>query len=287
SILHDVARRRHERQEAIRDVVQNVHVLLLVVADDGGVAGADHRQAQEPGGAVDQHVVLRRHGHVGAAVEVELHVRDRHGHARRRRPREARLQADLGVVRRRQRPEDGHQLAAHGVVRVLLEPGERRAGVDEDAARAVVVDGEHQRVDGQPLLAEADALEGHEVEGRQRRVDDQRRGLHRRAGGACVGAVERREHAEVEPARLRREERREAVGEPRRAELAHQRQRPAAEADHAGAVGELARVDVAAAERDVGHHDLARVGRAEREGLAGEDAGGGRLVAVVVLVHAH
>jgi len=108
------------------------------------------------------------------------------------------------------------------------------------AARAVVVDGEHQRVDGQALGPQADAVDRQEVHVGQRRVDDERRGLHRRPG-AGVGAVEVREHAEVEPARRRREVRREAVGEPGRPELAHQRQRPTAEADHAGAVGEVAR----------------------------------------------
>ena len=49
--LYNVARSWHERQQAVRDVVEDVQVLLLIVADDGADAGGHHRQAQVPCGS--------------------------------------------------------------------------------------------------------------------------------------------------------------------------------------------------------------------------------------------
>uniref|UniRef100_A0A804MNR8 Uncharacterized protein n=1 Tax=Zea mays TaxID=4577 RepID=A0A804MNR8_MAIZE len=280
-----MARCWDEGHEAVLEVVEHVEVLVLVAADDGAVGRRRHGQAQAaPCAGIHQHVVLQRELPV-RPVEVEHKLRQRHRLARRRRPLEARVQ-NRGIRNVEQGQRDlRREGRADSVIRWLREVRDGGAGVDDGPARAVrVVDGEHRRVDGQQIAADADARHVQEVHRGKRRVDDERRGLHRLAAG--VGAVQRGVHAEVEPAGHRRQEGGEAVGEPGGAQLADQRQGPPPEADHAGAVGERASVQVPAPERDARQADPGLVG-AERERLVGEDAGSAGAVAVEVLVDAH
>jgi hypothetical protein len=134
---------------------------------------------------------------------------------------------------------------------------------------------------GDPGGAHGDALQGEEVEGRVRRVRDERGGLDAAGVGVAVelgGCA-----AERDEAALGLEHGGEAVGEARDVELGREGPPAAPEPRNAGLVGtEHALVEVAAPERDAPPGVVV----SEGEAVGGELADGERLVAVVVHVDA-
>uniref|UniRef100_A0A8R7R0V9 Uncharacterized protein n=1 Tax=Triticum urartu TaxID=4572 RepID=A0A8R7R0V9_TRIUA len=274
-----VALRRREGQQVPVEVVDDVRVLLLVVADDGLLPGRRvQHQAHDPRAVVLEHVVAARQLPVGA---VQVERQRRHGHGppppppperRRRRQREAEVQRRAGLRADHRQPDLRHELRLHRLVHVLRQRRDRRARVDDRRPQPPL---RHR----QPLRADADALQREEVERRLRGVLEQRGGLE---GGAAPKLGRR---AERHQAALGLEHGREAVGEAGDAELRRQRPPAPPEAGNAGLVRlEDALVEVAAAERQppLG----AAVGIAEGEAVGGELADGERLVAVVVDVDA-
>ena len=219
---------RSKRQCLLPNVVEDVHVLLLVVSERAHRAVARVLHCQAPQAGVQEHVAVHREHHV-RAVEVERHAR--HGRRRRRRRR----QREAQVEPRRRRPvcrRQRHQRDDGGadlLVRRVDQRRERRAGVDDEPAGAVGVQGEGVGRDGQRRRAEGYAGEVEVVvgtHGRLGRAGDEWRGTN--AGGA----VERRRRAEEERAgAVGVLERREAVGEHAGGELRDERQGPPAQPD--------------------------------------------------------
>nr|ACL53118.1 unknown [Zea mays] len=256
---------RSERQRLLPDVVEDVHVLLLVVPERAHRAVRLVPHGQAPHAGPRDHVAVRGEHHVGA-VEVERHARQ-HGRRRRRRGRQREAQVEPRGVRpvdRWQRRDQGLYRGADLLVRRVGQRGDGRAGVDDEAARAVGLEGECAGRDGQRLRAQGYARQVEVVvgaHGRPGRASDERR-------GADAGAVERRRRAEEEGAgAVGVLERRQAVGEPAGAELRDERQAAPAQPHQPRRAVPVAAAGVAAAEGDAGDAGLVGGGRAEGEGL--------------------
>ncbi|KAB8101689.1 hypothetical protein EE612_032609, partial [Oryza sativa] len=280
-----VAASRREGEHVVLEVVHDVRVLLLVVADDHLLAGrrVEH-DAQHARRVVLEHVVAPRELPVGAAVEVQR--QRRHGGAP---PERRHGQSEAQVERRRSRggggePDLRHELRLHRLVHVLRQRRDRRAGVD-DRRRP-----EPRLRHGDPRAAHRDAAQRDEVEGWLRRVLDEAGGPDVAGVRRVVGVEElgRRRAERDDAAALGVEHGGEAVGEAGDVELRRQRPPSPAEPGDARLVRlEDAFVDVAAAERDAPRGEATCiVVAAEGEAVGGELADGERPVAVVVDVDA-
>ncbi|KAG2630100.1 hypothetical protein PVAP13_3KG493001 [Panicum virgatum] len=243
--LHGAAIRRLEGEHAIAEVVEQVLVLLHVVADDGRLVQRQRRARPRRG--VEQHhafrgrvhgppVVLRRHYHVAAAAAEVQHQR-RH-HPTGVSPRDAQVQPFDP------RPHEAgaqlaHQLRPQRLVCCVDEARERGTGVDHHAAgphpRRDLPEAERRRGDGEPGAAHGHPDQGQVVEraeGVLLGVLGERHGCHRRVAAVQAGGRADEQVARVDGgvARVGRE----AVGELGVAELGDQRERAAAEPDDTG-----------------------------------------------------
>jgi hypothetical protein len=276
-----VASCRREGQPVVLEVVHDVRVLLLEVADDGLLPGrrvqhdAHHARAE-----VLEHVVGARQLPVGA---LQVQRQRRHGGAapeRRHGQREAEVQRGALHAAGRE-PDLRRERRPHGLVQVLRERRDRRAGVDDRRAAT-------RRWHGDARRAHRDGHQREEVERRLRGVPEER-------GAPDLAdvrvAVERgRRAAERDEAALGLEHGGETVGEACDVELGRKRPPPPAEPRNAGLVRlEHALVEVAAPEGQAPGGEAAGIAAAavsEGEAVGRELADGERLVPVVVGVDA-
>jgi hypothetical protein len=282
SSSHGAAVRRLEGEHAFFEVIEQVHVLLHVVADDGGLVHG--QRAVWPARAEHHHarraivhgppVILWRHRDVPAAASKMQDQRGyqlpdvpmRHGRAQVEPFRPGRRRHDAGA-------QLLNELISQCLVRHVDEARERGARVDERTRpqpRRDLPEVKRGLGDGELGIPHRDASEGKVVERAERvdvRVLEERHGRGRRAPAAQAGG-----RADEQAARVRAlaEVGREAVRELVVSELGHQRQVAPAQPDDAGRAVQGARREPGRGDAPEGEAHVLRL-RLERERLGAED----------------
>ncbi|WVZ56754.1 hypothetical protein U9M48_007242 [Paspalum notatum var. saurae] len=166
-------------------VVEDVQVLLLVVAYDGTVIPSVDSKAGEAAGRVLElkHVVLPRQVQ-RRAVKVQRELRHIRFLPPRRREAELREQRRRRVVHGQRHLSD--ERVVHELVHVLGQQRHAGARVDDRAARPVLLQRERRLGYRQPRGADGDALQRQVVRVQRRDVLDERGGLDGAAGAVAV-----------------------------------------------------------------------------------------------------